>query len=76
MDIYKQIRKCPVCKDFDDTKKCNMCYKGECDEELDFHVGAYYIENDSELGSICPECKWPFEGNGGFVCNCNKKEVK
>jgi len=24
--------------------KCNLCHQGFCDEELDFHIGEYYLD--------------------------------
>lgn len=28
--------------------KCNLCNKGLCDEDLNFHIGEYFIENKKE----------------------------
>jgi len=33
--------------------KCNKCHEGNCDEELDFHVGTHYL--DSEIDKFLKE---------------------
>jgi hypothetical protein len=25
-------------------RKCNLCYQGKCDPDLDFHIGTHFIE--------------------------------
>ena len=62
MDIYKQIRKCPVCKDFDDTWDF-QCFCSNCQEII-------------YLGDVCPpieNIKCVICGNDNKPLHYNRK---